>query len=168
MYKLIVLEGIDKSGKSTIARWLQEHHGFEVIKTNAPKQGEDVFQSYLNTLERVRQMNHDVVIDRFHWGELVYGPIYRGKAAFGEDKLKEIERFINRLGGVIVHCHNDEKKIRDLFIADEEDFTRLEDIKKILESYQHLKGVSICPVYNHQVGENEVTDNRNFLRYLFT
>lgn len=96
---LIILEGLDKTGKSTYAEHLASK-GWEVVHFSAPdkKYSQEGYTgpSYLDDIiELIQQASlKDICLDRSAWGELVWPQVYGRKAALSEDDfeiLKEIE-----------------------------------------------------------------------------
>lgn len=66
---MLIIEGADNVGKTTIAKRLAERLGYEYRHEGPPPVGVDVVRYYLE------RMHDDVVQDRFHWGEIVYGAL---------------------------------------------------------------------------------------------
>jgi thymidylate kinase len=79
----IILIGSDGSGKSTIANSLNDSLGYQVHHFGPPKNYQDGKDQYFRF---ILENDEDVVCDRFHEGEKIYAPIYRGYEAdyFGE------------------------------------------------------------------------------------
>ena len=77
MGKVIILEGPDGGGKTTLAREL-EKHGFLYRHEGPPPLGRDQVEYYMRSLNQAIEGPSDVVFDRLYLGELVYGPIIRG------------------------------------------------------------------------------------------
>ncbi len=134
---MIFLEGKNCVGKTTLARLLCERYNFKYIKEDKPnKPG---FQYYV---EKLVMYDDDIVVDRFHLGEMVY-PIL-----FNDDRIllkryqqHAIERMINNLNAILIYVDATEKFIKNVFeIRGEKDITfeqsRIEDFlfKKALKT----------------------------------
>ncbi len=115
---IIILEGIDKSGKSTIANFLKEKFGFEIVKCSQPKG--DAYKEYVSKLNKV---NKNTVFDRFCYGELVYGPLYRGKSQIDNKKLANIETLASAKNAIIIYCYDKPELIAKRFNKDKKSFT---------------------------------------------
>lgn len=89
---IVILEGIDRVGKTTIAEELRDKLGFEIFKKERTEPKNSSFYdsksinmiNYGNALGLVDMFNWDkfdknIVIDRFHWTEAVYSMIDRGQ-----------------------------------------------------------------------------------------
>lgn len=78
---IVILEGPDGSGKTTLAKWLQHRYDLVYHHEGPPPAGVSVIDHYLELLETARDF--DVVFDRMALGERVYGPILRGEDRLG-------------------------------------------------------------------------------------
>jgi len=92
--KIIILEGIDRTGKSTFAKWLHDYKGFESCHFGKPNG--DAFVNYadffFNTIEPDIDKK-DFVVDRFMYGEFVWAPIFRRPTKMDYQKLKFLETY---------------------------------------------------------------------------
>lgn len=98
---IIVLEGCDGTGKTTLAEELKKL-GFSYRHEGPPKT-KDLFTYYTNQLLSVAP-GRDVVFDRLHLGELVYGPVMRGRSELSTYQARLINRLLFARGGVLVLC----------------------------------------------------------------
>jgi hypothetical protein len=99
---LIVIEGADKTGKTTLAKAVAKQLGYEYVHFSAPKgPPADEYIDFLLALKK------PTVCDRFHLGELVYGPMLRGKAGLTPLELVTIERVMRLRQTVVVHAVTD-------------------------------------------------------------
>jgi thymidylate kinase len=79
---IIILEGPDGSGKTTLAQKLQDLYNLDYHHEGPTPNVDSVLQYYIDTFDNITK-NDNIVIDRFALGECVYGPTLRGK-----DQLK--------------------------------------------------------------------------------
>ena len=73
-HDLIVLEGCDGAGKTTLAAALAARHGHAIVHATRSPEGTDLFAKYHAILARPGPL----VLDRSFVSELVYGPLDRG------------------------------------------------------------------------------------------
>ena len=91
---LIILEGLDRTGKSSVAQYFQDK-GFDVVHMSAPAKGTapDTYMGEMVDL-LTSLAGKDVVLDRSHYGELIWPNIYGRKPLLAPediDALREIE-----------------------------------------------------------------------------
>lgn len=94
----IVIEGADGTGKTTLARTLEEY-GATYIHCGPPDQEPLYF--YLKAL---RQHEGLVVADRLHIGSQVYGRVFRNGADLDDFSFWLIEGFLTARGAILVHA----------------------------------------------------------------
>lgn len=73
---VVILEGIDGAGKSTLAESLAATFNAVIFPVGAPNNAQRAFAEYYHHLERTK-MYPRVIFDRFHWGSFVYGHLFR-------------------------------------------------------------------------------------------
>jgi len=163
---IIILEGCDKSGKSTLKEKIKiyfEKKGINVdlIKCSAPKKNENLYNSYKRIIKNVSK-NNVTIIDRFIWGELVYGPVYRGKSQLTNEMLTNLEKLILKYDPIIIYCEAPIDFIKKKFKEDNEKFTKIKDIKKIINLYHSVKKISILPIIEHKISIKEINPKNIF------
>jgi polyphosphate kinase 2 (PPK2 family) len=97
----IIIEGIDRSGKSTIAE-LYKKNGYKIIHMSAPnkkyKQPGYSGPSYLDEILDI-YMEHDgqdVVFDRSAYGEFIWPHVYGRESTLSEDDMEILQEFEER------------------------------------------------------------------------
>lgn len=96
----IILEGLDRTGKSTVAD-LYKRSGYEVVHMNAPdkkySQPGYTGPSYLDEMLDIymRYTNRDVIFDRSIYGEFVWPFVYNRKAQLSDDDLEILQDLEN-------------------------------------------------------------------------
>jgi hypothetical protein len=108
---LIILEGPDGSGKSTLAQTLAAELGrttsdkIEIWHRGRPS-GHPL-DEYLRPLYGYRPgTGHHLILDRWHWGEVVYPKILNRPTDQDAAVFWAIEAYLRRLGAVVVNCDN--------------------------------------------------------------
>jgi hypothetical protein len=104
MAHVIILEGPDGAGKTTLAQYLVKHANFQYVHSGPPKPGEDLLLTYASTLDSAIRINKDVVIDRLYAGESIYGPVIRKHDHLGEEGQKIMQRIVRGQGVLEVFC----------------------------------------------------------------
>lgn len=151
---VIVCEGENRTGKSTLAKKLVSEHGFTLVKCSAPKKGADVYVEYMKKLKKIKG---NVVFDRFAYGELVYGPIYRGYSQLDKKKLRDIELTLMEHDAILIYCFDTVKNIARRFVEDNETFAKVELIPKTLKLFEKVVSKARIPVIRHQIKVKDLT-----------
>lgn len=101
----IIIEGIDRSGKSTVAE-LYKKNGYKVIHMSAPnkkyKQPGYSGPSYLDEILDI-YMEHDgqdVIFDRSAYGEFIWPHVYGRESTLSEDDMEILQEFEERNGAL--------------------------------------------------------------------
>lgn len=132
---LIILEGSDKCGKTSLAEFLCRKFHADYVKFSAPiRPPYEEYSSFLKNLDP----HKNYVLDRFLYGEMIYGPMYRGKSGITLDDVWYLEMVMMSLGAVVIYCETNPQEIRRKFVECKETFTKSEDVENLLKSYRML------------------------------
>ncbi|HTJ49422.1 MAG TPA: hypothetical protein VL443_08230 [Cyclobacteriaceae bacterium] len=145
---IIVFEGPDGSGKSTIAKALSEEIKYPYFKN--PREHQQMLEGELNVLTRyagmyfanlIQVVPMDVIIDRHYMSEWVYAQVL--KRPFDMTVMREIDDLFEKAGVILVLCmKNDYSKI-----VDKDNLIKAEIIPEIAEKYiGFLKWTSLSRV----------------------
>lgn len=103
---LVIFEGVDRAGKTTLVKAVQdalaadgEH--VEVIKRGQPRLGVHPLVEYAEPIASAYSPR--VLCDRWHVGEMVYGPIYREGSRLGDAQRAFIDGLLVAHGALLVH-----------------------------------------------------------------
>jgi thymidylate kinase len=98
----IVIEGCDKSGKSTLANAISEKFGCKIVHFGKPKK-----HPATEYAEYALSNNDNLVLDRFYLGELVYGPLLRGKCGINPLEFATLERILRKKQAILIQTTTD-------------------------------------------------------------
>jgi hypothetical protein len=98
---IVVLEGVDGGGKTTLADTLQSRLKMNYIHVTNPEPGENVFAHHFDP---VRGVKDNTVVDRLHWSDDVYGAVLRGGPGLTDQEFGFIDGYLASRGGVLVLC----------------------------------------------------------------
>ncbi len=95
---LIILEGLDRVGKTSVATHFQAK-GFEVVHQSAPAKGmtTDLFLEEQMLLVS-RAASNDIVLDRSYYGELIWPQIYGRESLLSEEQLEALRELEESVG----------------------------------------------------------------------
>lgn len=96
---LIIVEGADKTGKTTLCNEISRKFGYTYHHFGAP--GPDPAKEYA---EFLINLDKPAVCDRFYYGELVYGPLLRGKSLITKLQQTVLERLCRFQGAWLIHA----------------------------------------------------------------
>lgn len=147
--KLIIIEGTDGSGKTTLIKGLKKTIHIDYVFNYSYPIGCTVFQeaSYaegqyiasINIFSKLLEKGNTIVCDRFHLGEYAYGPIKRDYPKWLAKEILKVEDYmIKELGKeniilVILGFFNYENSKGR--IKKEDYLKNLEEVKKINNRY---------------------------------
>lgn len=102
MSKLVIIEGPDGAGKTTLSRNISQAFGHAYFHEGPPPQDvapRDYYKTRLFELmlEAFARVPGRAVVDRFALGDRVYGPILRGEDRLGPEGWTEIRGYLDAL-----------------------------------------------------------------------
>ena len=107
---IVIIEGADKTGKTTLAKKLAADLGWRYEHFGAPAKGSRAADQYLNYLKNLKR---PTIIDRFHIGETIYGKLLRGESQVNDQEMTVLNRWINKLNGMVVLMEPQLKEFED-------------------------------------------------------
>ena len=177
---MIIIEGPDNSGKSTLVEWIKEN--FYVTEVNRrhgpPVDAQDILERTELVLDTEIHSHprRNFITDRFSLiGESVYGPILRGKDLWKEipqDK-ERVEKTLRILNPFVIYCRPDLDTILDLShhrVKSYDTQEHLSNLAKnqglIVKAYDNYFENNPFPhfyKYNYKRGEEALNELKNLL-----
>ena len=112
---IILVDGVNKTGKSTLIKYLKEEKGFEtlydrdhVYDLKNPKVKELLKEKLYDQLRIAKAVTNNFVLDRSYFSEVVYGKIWRG---YDVEYLEEIEAEFKKIGAKYIYCTDEVEEI---------------------------------------------------------
>lgn len=104
---IIILEGPEGAGKTTLANKLAKMLDFPYIHRSKPrseKEKQEMYESYL----QIVYSGQNTIFDRCWYSEIVYGKIMRDQSYITIEQMHELESaMVKNGGGIIIHCTDD-------------------------------------------------------------
>ena len=136
---LIVVEGIDGSGKSSLIADLAHHlpDSVHIIRrgplTRHPmEEYEYDLTEYSPTIGRT----HHYLLDRWHVGELIYGPLYRGSSQVTRGMRLHIELVLEKLGALKILMDTPLDEVKRRLAKRGEDFLQPQHHQIVWDAYR--------------------------------
>ena len=148
---ILIIEGADGSGKTTLANTLRMITGYPVIHNKYEKDKMDQMKG--EYLQMIRN-NKNLILDRCWYSELCYGPVMRGGSTFDFYDMYELEEAIlANGGGLIIYATGPESALWSACQRRGEDFvTSRDDFKQIYMHYKKLMSIPHrLPVVKYEV-----------------
>lgn len=138
---IILIEGCDKAGKTTLAERLKErlerHGPARVVHFGVPDG--NPFETYGAAIAEADAFAGSTIIDRLHWSNHVYQSLYRkgdGATKMEDWQHEELDRRLAAAGGVIVvRVRPVQELIRDM---DADDYGKSRDADAIQRAFVDL------------------------------
>lgn len=142
---LLCLEGVDGSGKSTLASALSsalrdrgDTDATEIINIHRGPLNRSPLNEYALDIESALQAEKIIIADRWHLGENVYGPLYRGKSRMSTGQFRWIELFLQTYGATLVHVTQPLEVIRSRLAARGETFLKPEHYSTVINKFHDV------------------------------
>lgn len=148
-FMYIILSGVDKCGKSTLARELSKFLYFPVINRLVPK--ENIFIECIDTLTHY---DEPMIIDRFYLDEEAYGPIMRNKSRFDFRELKLIEMMMMSLNSFNIYTQDTLDKVKERFKTDNETSTHSFEIEPLQDMFEIAIKNSSLNWHRYKIGDS--------------
>lgn len=137
-YPLIILEGCDAAGKSTLASHLRNDAGYTVIHSAYNPSADALIKHY----ESIMRNPDKLVMDRSFVSEVVYGEILRGKSRINDSQFRHLVELVADEHGCFVHVRASlQTIIARLQDRQHENDPNLSHIEAILTRYDEVFGV---------------------------
>ena len=150
----LIIEGVDKSGKSTLIETLKNKFPKAVqlkLMTkpydSSQEETEKLFEVYTTMKEMTDKKDYVYIFDRYFQSELVYSYI-RGNDRLANKEGKEFfENLENELerNTLVVLLEHPAKEVAKRFKKCKEDFVKEEDIEKLQKRYREVVENSKLP-----------------------
>lgn len=146
---LIVVEGPDGSGKTTFINELSTaimepnvpdspgmYYGSDTEIMHSGPLRENPLAAYELRLKDYDPYKHNILIDRWHIGELIYGPLLRGRSQLTPGMKKHIDLLLTKLGAVKIFMDTDYDTVIKRCRARGEDLIPEQHMRLIWDSYR--------------------------------
>ena len=103
---LVIIAGIDRTGKSTVAKYY-ESKGYELIHMSAPPKGqssEEFLQEMVDLVSGAAMK--DIVLDRSYMGELIWPQVYGRPSLLTDEGIETLREIEDAVGVTRIMMHD--------------------------------------------------------------
>lgn len=138
---IIIIEGPDGSGKTTLAEKLHKQTKYPIVHMGQPKTDEEkklMLGEYLQTVRNGKNM----IFDRCWYSEMVYGPIMRGSSAISYPDMYMLEEQLAKAGAIIIYATGPKATLWQRCQKRGEDYvTARSDFNAICENFDKIMSI---------------------------
>jgi gluconate kinase len=138
----ITLEGCDGAGKSTLADAIVKEieyrfPGQDIEQIHSSQLKNDALDEYALRFEDYEpDQGMHYVVDRLHWGETIYGPLYRNQSALSEAQFRWTELYLKARGATTWHISADLETIENRLRTRGEDYLQSHHVGHVWREFQ--------------------------------
>lgn len=163
---LIIVEGIDKSGKSTLVEKLVKGLPRAFVmkvgdrpKDNSKPERDKIKELHWKMLRAYVTHFKDstLILDRSIISEIVYSKIKRDYDAGKDKEIKEMVKYMEDLKPFIIHCRTSIDEVKLRMFEQEEDYLQMTEVEPLIIRYDDILdglGVSVFP-YDYRITKPE-------------
>jgi thymidylate kinase len=156
----IILEGADGTGKSTFASLLRERLGQDTVMLHKGPIQKDPIDEYTVDIQWYRPCRQiDVIADRWHWGEEVYGPKYRDGSEFTRETFWHVEKTLMARGAVVGYLTGNPAEIASRLQQRGDDMVNSKDVSDLISRYYDVACDSLLPWFPYVDPTEEDADD---------
>lgn len=109
---IVIVEGIDRVGKTTLCNKIYELNNIPVFKHSnesfdySKMDNDNETDKMLQLVELVSITRSDIIFDRFHISDIVYGQLERNYEYYkAEENFKKIDERLSKEDSVLIHVY---------------------------------------------------------------
>ena len=129
---LIIIEGLDNTGKTTAAQKIAELLKFNYVSGGGPEVG-----TYEGALAKLKEGLPNKVQDRTFISEMIYGPILRGKSGISDQEFMKLMDFLRQNQCILVYARRTVTQILATFDERDQLSGVKEHLHELYEQYDH-------------------------------
>lgn len=134
---IIILEGPDGSGKTTLANKIKDQTGYTLLhRSHSTDTGST---NLMDEYAQVIKSGKNCIMDRGWYSEMVYGPVMRGGSIISYPQMYELEKLLAKNGALVIYCTAPEQTLWKRCLRRGEDYvTKKEAFHEICSGFDVL------------------------------
>ena len=133
---IIIVEGVDASGKDTLINNLSKLTNMEVVRGSSFEMSEGGADKMFEEARKLLLEGKDIILNRSFYSNAVYGPMYN-YPTMSDKQFDELNKIVEEVG-CIYYLTADTEVIMSRLNARGDDDVKAEDIKDIQAGYKHM------------------------------
>ena len=145
---LCVIEGADGTGKTTLVNRLKRLSPVPVtvLHKGPPDPERHILEEYGKDLDWYRPtLDRLLVLDRWHLGEMIYGPLLRGVSKLDPPMRLWIDMYLASRGAILVNTIQSPPVVRDRIAKRGDGLIKPEMVEEILARYEEIVSTPYIP-----------------------
>ncbi|RKJ28240.1 hypothetical protein D7X33_42715 [Butyricicoccus sp. 1XD8-22] len=142
---VIIVEGVDGAGKTTLINELSSQLNYDVVKGSSFELSSCTNEELYNKFNDMTTLDN-VVFDRFIYSNEVYAPLYKDFALLTDEQRREIERKMSHKA-IIVYLYADTETLIDRINVRGDDYVTVDKLDTIKEKYDEsmskVRGIGV-------------------------
>ena len=155
---IIILEGADGVGKTTLAKQLAEELNFYTIHMDKPKNVTKAKQQK-QWYKEILTTRNDVILDRSFYSQMIYPMIQGDKSVYTMTDMLDLERDLSAANGIVIYVEDTMENIEEVFKTRGDDNVDIDDIDVIIQNYRALFSMTHkVPIFNYHTTHSPFED----------
>jgi hypothetical protein len=142
---LVIAEGLDRVGKTTLTEQLATEYGLERRHFSKPQL--HPLDEYCRPVEGPPRTQ---VFDRYHWGERVWPQVFNRDSQFDGPMFRYVELLLESRGAVIVYAQRNALDIAEACARDGEEM-QPSQVLSTVRLFDHVSSQAVCPVFEWEL-----------------
>lgn len=129
---MIILEGVDKSGKTTLANELAVRYKLPIKHFGIPIPGSDPCKDYSSEM---RYVYEPAIYDRFLYGELVYSKVKKRETTMNTHGFYCLDMMLASVPHVVIWCRPEWEEVQRRLLLEPDGYVNIGEARQIYEEY---------------------------------
>lgn len=152
--KVLIVEGVDKAGKTTLINTLaKKYPGYLIKVTYRPKDDSDAGREEIKKKYQkqakwiVEEANTNFVLDRSFISELVYSKVMRGYDATDDPFFLGLENQLKSAGAILLYCDPGYSVLKQRHAIEKDDYIGFKHVFDLSKGYKDFLDNTVLEKY---------------------
>ena len=130
---IIIVEGPDLAGKTTLINQLNIKGEYDVVHFDAPDDDFDYKADYLNVLDK-----ENVILDRYFFSEIVYSKVFERQCRLSAETMEKIKEKLKNKPHTLIYINPGIETLKRRYRERGDELITESQIEKIVKEYENL------------------------------